>query len=136
MCQSILLPTAFKMNNGSHATGPEVTGSSKDEFEHLFDECVEQALTDLLGPKVREALLDYLERHDRIARDDLLTHPQELTTLLERTFGKGATTIAKYIIRKLHATLDWEHYENSHFDFRLQLEKARTRWERSQHTIS
>ena len=136
MCQSIILPSLYRMTNEKPDTNPKLIGPGKDEFEHLYNECVEQALTDLLGPKVREALLDYLERHDRFARDDLLGHSHELTSLLERTFGKGATTIGKYIIRKLHASLDWEYYENSHFDFRLQLEKARTRWERSQHAIS
>ena len=136
MCQSIILPSLYRMTNKKPDTNPELIGHGKDEFEHLYNECVEQALTDLLGPKVREALLDYLERHDRFARDDLVAHPHALTTLLERTFGKGAITIEKYIIRKLHASMDWEYYENSHFDFRLQLEKARTRWERAQHTIS
>jgi hypothetical protein len=135
MCQSVLLPSVFKMTNVKLETNPKM-GPSKDEFEHLFNECVEEALTDLLGPKVREALLDHLERHDRFARDDLSGHPHQLASLLEKTFGKGGVTIGKYVIRKLHASLDWEYYENSHFDFELQLEKARTRWEKSQHATS
>jgi hypothetical protein len=103
-----------------------------DEFGHLFIECVEQTLTDLLGAKVREALLDYLARHDRLARGDIPGHPRELSMLLDKTFGKGSITIEKCIIRRLYAILEWEHKQTSNFNFANQVEEARTRWKTSQ----
>jgi hypothetical protein len=104
-----------------------------DEFGDLFIECIEQTLTDLLGAKVREALLDYLARYDRLTRADIPTHLSELSMLLGKTFGKGSTTIEKYIIRKLYAILAWEYKETSNFNFSNQVEEARARWKTPQH---
>lgn len=109
---------------------------SADEFGHLFIECVEQTLTDLLGAKVREALLDYLARHDRLARADVPEHPRELSLLLDKTFGKGGITIERRIMRRLYAILEWEYKETSNFNFSNQLEEARARWKTSQDAIA
>jgi len=137
MCKSILQPSVLVVVNGKDETGAKEMGPIADEFEYLFSECVEQALTDLLGAKVREALLDYLVRHDRLSRGNIPGHPRELTMLLDKTFGKSSITIERYIIRKLYATLKWEYEgtSNFNFDFKLQLEEARTRWKRSHHAI-
>jgi hypothetical protein len=105
---------------------------STDEFGDLFVESVEQTLTDLLGANVREALLDYLARHDRLSRGDIPGHPRELSMLLDKIFGKGGITIERCIIRRLYAILEWEYKETSNFNFANQLEEARARWKTSQ----
>ena len=105
---------------------------STDEFGDLFVECVEKTLTDLLGANVREALLDYLARHDRLSRGDILGHPRELSVVLDKIFGKGGITIERCIIRRLYAILEWEYKETSNFNFANQLEEARARWKTSQ----
>jgi hypothetical protein len=110
--------------------------TSADEFGDLFIQSVEQTLTDLLGAKVREALLDYLARHDRLARGDIPGHPRELSMLLDKIFGKGGITIERCIIRKLYATLEWEYKQTSNFNFSNQLVEARARWKTSQDTIA
>jgi hypothetical protein len=104
---------------------------SADEFGDLFVECVEQTLTDLLGMKVREDLLDYLARHNRLTRTDLPGHAGELSMLLDKTFGQGGITIEKYIIRRLHAILECENKETSNFNFSNQVEEARAYWKTS-----
>jgi hypothetical protein len=147
MNKSILLSPVHEVANEKLETDPKEMVASlslyetriapkigADEFGHLFIECVEQTLTDLLGAKVREALLDYLARHDRLARGDIPGHPRELSMLLDKTFGKGGITIERHIIRRLYAILEWEYKETSNFnfDFKLQLEEARARWKTSQ----
>lgn len=105
---------------------------SADEFGDLLIECVEKTLTDLLGPKVLEALLDYLARHNQLTRADIPGHPRELSIVLDKTFGKGGITIEKHIIRRLNAILEWEYKETSNFNFSNQVEKARAYWKTSQ----
>jgi len=125
----ILLSPVLEVANEKLETNPKI---STVEFGHLFIECVEQTLTDLLGAKVREALLDYLARHDRLTRGDILGHPRELSLLLDKIYGKGGTTIERYIIRRLYAILEWEYKETSNFNFSNQLEEARACWKASQ----
>jgi hypothetical protein len=104
---------------------------SADEFGDLLIGCVEQTLTDLLGAKVRQDLLGYLARHDRLTRADIPGHPRELSMLFHITFGKGGTTVEKYIIRRLYAILQWEYKETSDFNFSNQVEEARAYWKTS-----
>jgi len=131
MSTGLLLPSVLASANKKITTNAGEVGPREDELGRLFSESVEQALTDLLGAKGREALLDYLERHDRLARGDLLGHPREFTVLLAKAFGQGCTTIERHIIRRFYATLSLEHEGTSEFDFGLQLEVARKCWERS-----
>jgi len=100
---------------------------SANEFGDLFIECVEQTLTDLLGTKAREAVLDYLARQKRLTRGNIQDHPRELSILLDRTFGKAGITIERSIVRRLYATLEWEWKETSNFDFSSQVDEARAR---------
>ena len=120
---------------GKLETNPE---SSVDEFGHLFIECAEQTLTDLVGARVREGLLDYLARHARLARAELLEHPRELSMLLERSLDRGGIEIEKCIMRNLYAVLEWEYKEPSNFNFVNQVEEARARWKTTSftHTLS
>jgi hypothetical protein len=108
---------------------------SADEFGDLFIECVEQTLTDLLGAKVREAVLDYFARYDPLTRADIPGHSRELSMLLDKTFGKGGITIEKCIIRRLYALLEWEYKETSNFNFSNQVEEARAYWKTSQEDV-
>jgi hypothetical protein len=133
MNEIMLLSPVPDVANEKLETNPKI---SADEFPYLFIQSVEQTLTDLLGAKVREALLDYLARHDRLSRGDIPGHPRELSILLDKTFGKGGITIERCIIRRLYAILEWEYKQTSNFNFANQLEEARARWKTSQDTIA
>jgi hypothetical protein len=105
--------------------------TSTDAFGVLLIECVEHTLTDLLGAKVREALLDYMARQDGLTRADIPGHPRELSMMLDNVCGTGGITIEKYIIRKLYAILKLEYKETSNFNFSNQVEEARACWKAS-----
>jgi len=115
-----------------------------DEFCHLYAECVEQTLTDLLGVRVREALLDYLARHYGLGRSDLHEHPHELSALLEKSLNKGGIEVEKQIVRRLYSSLlmrslysgflGWEQKENSNFNFVAQVEEVRAHWQTASFT--
>ena len=119
----MLQPTTALVCAGKEIGGLEGTAGMK--FEDLFADCVEQGLTDLLGVGVREALLDYLARHDRIAREDIARHPREFSEMLETALGEASVRIERYIIRKLCATLNRKFDVTEHFDFGFQIHEAR-----------
>jgi hypothetical protein len=133
MNTNILLSPAIEGANEKLKTNPKI---SADEFGHLLIESVEETLTDLLGAKAREALLDYLAREDRLARAEIPLHPSELSRLLEETFGKSGIRIEQYIMRRLYAFLEWEYKETSNFNFANQVKEARASWKTSQDTIA
>jgi hypothetical protein len=62
---------------------------------------LDEVLADLLGRRVREAIYDYMAREHHIAKEELPNHMDELNTLLESTFGKGAQTIKKMVAGRL-----------------------------------
>lgn len=133
MNTGILLSPALDAINEKQETNPKIR---ETEFDHLLVECVEQSLTDLLGWKVREALLDYLARHDRLARAEIPEHPRELSMLLHKTLDKGGIEIERCIMRRLHAILEWEYKETPNFNFANQVIEAKARWKTSQDTLA
>jgi hypothetical protein len=74
-------------------------------------ESIDEALTDLLGSRTREAVYDYLERNCSLARNEIPTRLDDFFRLLNETFGKGGSTIGKVIAKKLYARLGWEFVE-------------------------
>jgi len=120
----IPLSPAFEAANERLKTNPKI---SADEFDLLLIESVEQTLTDLFGTKTREALLDYLARHDRLGRADIPGHPRELSRMLEENFGKSSISIEEYIMRRLYSLLELEYKETSDFNFANKVEEAKAR---------
>jgi hypothetical protein len=133
MNTGILLSPVLDVINEKPETNSKI---SADEFDHLLIESVEQTLTDLLGARVREALLDYLARHNRLARHDIPEHPRELSILLHKALDKGGIEIERCIMRRLYAILEWEYKETSNFNFANQVDEARASWKTSQDTIA
>ena len=135
MSATVLLPPALQVVSEKSETYPRI---KPDEFRHFYVECVEQTLTDLLGVRAREALLDYLARHYGLGRSDLYEHPRELWVLLEESLNKGGIEVEKQIVRRLYSGLlmrglysgflGWEQKENSNFDFVAQVEEVRAHW--------
>jgi hypothetical protein len=70
-------------------------------FGDLLLESIDEALTDLLGGRAREAVYDHLERNCLVARNELSSKLGTFLTLLDDTFGKGGKTIGKVVARKL-----------------------------------
>jgi len=126
MCPRLLMSPGLEV-----ASNPRV---NTDKFSHLFVECVEDVLTDLLGARVREGLLDYMARYARLARTDLLEHPSELSKLLEKSLDRGGIEVEKCIMRRLCAILEWKYEEPSNFNFADQVEEARGNWKTASST--
>jgi hypothetical protein len=103
---------------------PETTAKSLDELLVL---CIDEVLTDLLGSRTREAVYDYLERNQSLARNDIPRHLNKFLGLLEKTFGKGSKTIEKSIIKRLYDKLEWEFVEIPNFEFTDYLDAIRSR---------
>jgi len=130
MCPRLLSPV-LEVAGGRFETNP---WEDRDEFGHLFVDCVEDTLTDLLGARVREGLLDHLAREARLARTDLLEQPNELSRLLKRCLGRGAIETEKCIMRRLYSVLKWSYKESSDFNFANQVEEARAHWKTASFT--
>ena len=62
---------------------------------------LDEVLADLLGTRVREAIYDYMAREHHVAKEELPKHLDEFGTLLQRTFGKGAETVERMLVKRL-----------------------------------
>src|SRR3989304_9169076 len=91
---------------GSQGHGAGVPAHT-DAFSALLLEAIDEALTDLLGRRAREAVYDYLERNCLVARNELPTRLEAFVTLLDDTFGKGSKTIGGGVARRLYSKLEW-----------------------------
>lgn len=98
-----------------------------DAFGSLVLESIDEALTDLLGRRAREAIYDYLERNSLVATNELPNRLEVFMTLLEDTFGKGSKTIGKVVAKKLYSKLEWDFSEISGYELTDYVQAARTR---------
>ncbi len=110
-----LVPTTFALRS----FGPIV--------DNLLLDSIDEALTDLLGPRAREAIYDYLERNCLLARNEIPTRLGDFFRLLEGTFGRGCKTIGKVIAKRLYAKLSWEFVEIENFELADYVELVKTR---------
>ena len=88
--------------------GVERKLSQTGPIDALLLESMDEALTDLLGRRTREAVYDYLERNCFVARNEIPGRLDDFFKLLNETFGKGGSTIGKVIAKRLYAKLGWE----------------------------
>jgi len=88
--------------------GAEGRRSKTDQIDALLLESMDEALTDLLGRRTREAVYDYLERNCLVARNEIPERLDDFSKLLIETFGKGGRTIGKVIAKRLYTKLGWE----------------------------
>jgi len=81
---------------------PELNAKGSDL---LLVESVDQALSDLLGRRAKEAIYDYLERRCYMSRDEVPDRLAEFCQILLANFGKGGHTIEKTIARRFYSKL-------------------------------
>ena len=98
-----------------------------DAFGSLVLESIDEALTDLLGRRAREAIYDYLERNSLVAINEIPNRLEVFITLLEDTFGKGSKTIGKVVAKKLYSKLEWDFSEIPGYALTDYVQAARTR---------
>jgi len=115
--------TTLRGNQGHCAGVPAHT----DAFSALLLESIDEALTDLLGRRAREAVYDYLERNCLVARNELPTRLEAFLTLLDDTFGKGSKTIGRVVARRLYSKLEWEFIEVAGYELVDYVEAVKAR---------
>ena len=98
-----------------------------DAFGSLVRESIDEALTDLLGRRAREAIYDYLERNSLVAINELPNRLEVFLTLLDDTFGKGSKTIGKVVAKKLYSKLEWDFAEIPGYALTDYVQTARAR---------
>jgi hypothetical protein len=98
-----------------------------NQFGALLLESIDEALTDLLGRRAREAIYDHLERDHLVARNELADQLDTFVELLQETFGRGSKTIGKVVARRLFSKLDLEFNEIPGYDLGEYVERARDR---------
>jgi hypothetical protein len=101
--------------------------SSAESLGDLLIQSIDEALTDLLGKRTREAVYDHLERNYALGRTDIPDHLNKFFELMEETFGKGSKTIGKSIIKKMFSKLEWNFVEIPGYEFMDYLEAIRKR---------
>jgi hypothetical protein len=101
--------------------------NSVESVDELLLQCVDEALSELLGKRAKEAVYDYLERNQSLPRSDIPKHLNKFLELLDETFGKASKTICRSIIRRMYDKLNWKFYEIPDYEFMDYLEAIRTR---------
>jgi hypothetical protein len=93
----------------------------------LLSESINEALTDLIGSRAREAIYDYMERKHSVGRNEIPKHLDSLFTLFEGTFGVGGKkVIGRIIAKKVYAKLDWEFESLPNLEFADYMERIKT----------
>ena len=105
----------------------ELVPAHTDAFGSLVLESIDEALTDLLGRRAREAIYDYLERNSLVAINELPNRLEVFLKLLDDTFGKGSKTIGKVVAKKLYSKLEWDFAEIPGYALTDYVQTARAR---------
>lgn len=98
-----------------------------DPVDALLAESMDEALTDLLGRRAREAIYDHLERNYLVARNEIPGRLPDLFRVLDETFGKGSRTIGRVVAKRLYTKLGWEFVDVSSYELEDYLKAARER---------
>jgi hypothetical protein len=94
------------------------TYAGPDALTKLLSDSIDEALTDLVGTRAREAIYDCVERNHSIARIEIPNHLEELFSLFEHHFGPAsAQVIGRVIAKKAYSKLDWEFRPIPKFEF-------------------
>ena len=101
----------------------------RENLDDLVLKSIDEVFVDLLGTHVRESFYDFLERNQRIAREELPQHLGEFLEALEKAFGTGGDTIAKTIARRLYAKLGLDFTPTSNYNLLNYVESAKSRLE-------
>jgi hypothetical protein len=117
-----------RMITASSGSGdPLAPSSTAESLDGLLLESLDEVLADLLGRRSREAIYDHLERDQSLARTDIPQHMTLFLQLLEETFGKGARTIWKAVVKRIYQKLEWKFYDNPGYEFIDYMEEIRAR---------
>lgn len=73
--------------------------------DHILLDCIDAVLTEVLGRRVREAIYDHLARHSSLGKEEIPTHLDEFCSLLQNSFGRGAATLEKRIVKHFYTRL-------------------------------
>ncbi len=114
----------------SRGLGMERKRSQNEPIDALLLESMDEALTDLLGRRTREAVYDYLERNCLVAPNEIPGRLDDFFKLLNETFGKGGSTIGKVIAKRLYAKLGWEFVDIHSYELVDYVATARGRLEK------
>jgi hypothetical protein len=98
-----------------------------DPVDALLAESMDEALTDLLGRRAREAIYDHLERNYFAARNEIPDRLPDFLIVLDETFGRGSKTIGRVIAKKLYTKLGWEFVDIPSYELEDYLKAARER---------
>jgi hypothetical protein len=82
--------------------------SHGNDLDNLLHECIDETLSEVLGPRIKEAVYDRLVRGRSVPRSEVPEHLDDLFLLLEEILGRGSKTIGRVIARKLYSKLGWQ----------------------------
>jgi hypothetical protein len=114
----------------TRASGLQVIHVHSGGLEGLLLDSIEETLADLLGPRAKEAIFDYLERTYLIGRNEITKSLGDFFCVLDETFGRGSRTIGKAIAKRLYSKLNWEFVDCAGYDLTDYLSNIKSRLDR------
>ena len=76
------------------------------EFRSFLLKRFEDTISDILGEKTKNALLDRLEKNTGLKRDELIGQTVMLSRSLREIFGESALILEKMIAKRIYSRLD------------------------------
>lgn len=118
-------PPSATSSTQSAAPGLLIRGNAI--LESAILDSIDEAIEDLLGADVRDAIYDNLERRNLLPKIELPNHLDIFCQLLDETFGRGSRTIERAIARRLYKRLGLDFTVILAFNFNDYLEVATRR---------
>ena len=118
------------LTSGSNETHAEVPRAytGLNAITNFLSDSISEALTDLVGTRACEAILDNMERNHSVARNEIPDHLDELFVLFEHHFGPAsAQVIGRRITKRAYSKLDWEFHPKPNFEFNDYMEEIKMR---------
>lgn len=114
----------------TRASGLQAIHVHAGGLEGLLFDSIEETLADLLGPRAKEAIFDYLERNYLIGRNEITKSLGDFFSVLDETFGRGSRTIGKAIAKRLYSKLNWEFVDCPEYELTDYLSNIKSRLDR------
>lgn len=105
-------------------------GSSRDNFDRILNESIEEAIGGVLGKTVVSSVFYYAENSRQLGKDQIPQRLPEFFAILELIFGQGGRTLQRAIVRQLYVKSSLKFVETSNYNVMDYVERAMEELER------
>ncbi len=102
-----------------------MTDPREAHFNKLLVRAIDEAIADLVGPRVVEALHEHLLKFYDIAADEIPYKLAIVHSAFDKAFASSSKTIEKYVAKKLYQLLGLRFVELPNYTLAAYVENAK-----------